>query len=415
MPEGLAHHCHARASRGRAASSGWRRSCASSGPPGRGRTSASRRGPSGCARLRIELYSRRWDAARALARELPRHVFHDVCRPFDRTWVAGLPADLRSHALAGIVETATAPLEPAEEAFAMLEAEPALTDQEHRILVEQLVFRGRLDDAERRLAGRRSIEADVGRAFLALLQGRTAEAITAYEAALAVFLKMAGKRAAIFPDRAGLFFVVALMAEGSAPSLARAAALADAAKSSHPLQASYCDARRGRRRPRRSHGAGRAALRHERRGTSSSRDPIEILVQAAAAVWVEAKLPSEARAELEARRARAEAAGLALVCRPGRRSPRRPLGKGEGRAPGRRRGSPRRPGVAAASAGRRRCARSSTSPPPRSPRSPRRARRRRRAITAWPGSCARTPTGSRSSHASSRGRRAAGRRGSRSR
>ena len=40
------------------------------------------------------------------------------------------------------------------------------------------------------------------------------------------------------------------------------------------------------------------------------RDPIEILVQAAAAVWVKAKLPSGALAELERRRGRAEAASL---------------------------------------------------------------------------------------------------------
>ena len=259
--------------------------------------------------IRIELYSQRWDAARALARELPRHIFHEVCRPFDGTWVAGLPADLRSHALAGLVETATARLEPVEEAFAMLEAEPAPTDQEHRILVEQLILRGRLDDAERRLAGRRSIEADVGRAFLSLLRGRTAEAIAAYEAALAVFLTMAGGRAAIFPDRAGLFFVVALIAQGTSEALARAAALAEAAKSSHPLQQSYAVLGEVV-----SVMLGRTELEGLIFLTSwhglESHDPIAILLQAAAARWVQAKLPSNVRAELEARRARAEAAGL---------------------------------------------------------------------------------------------------------
>lgn len=37
----------------------------------------------GVRELCIELHSCRWDAARALARELPRHIFHDVCRPLD--------------------------------------------------------------------------------------------------------------------------------------------------------------------------------------------------------------------------------------------------------------------------------------------------------------------------------------------
>ena len=259
--------------------------------------------------LRIELYVKRWDAVRALSRALSRHIFHDACKPFDRAWIAELPADLRSHALAGILLTATTYLEPVDEAFAMLEAEPAPTDPEHRILIEQLVLRGRLDDAERRLAGRPSIEADVGRAFVALLRGRIAEAIAAYEAALVVARKLAGQRSAGFPDRAGVFFVVALIAEGSPASLARAAAVAGAVKSTHALYDAYAML---------AEVVGVLTRRTEVEAlifiTSASklaeRDPIEILIQAAAAVWAKATLPSEARTELEKRRARAEAAGL---------------------------------------------------------------------------------------------------------
>ncbi|MBK6534104.1 MAG: DEAD/DEAH box helicase [Deltaproteobacteria bacterium] len=259
--------------------------------------------------LRIELYAKRWDAVRALVRALPRHVFHEVCRPFDRDWVAALPADLRSHALAGIVETATNYLRPVDEAFAMLEAEREITDSEHRILVEQLVFRGRLHDAEGQLAGRRSVEADAGRALLALLRGRTVEAIAAYEAALGVVRKLSGKRAAIFPDRFGLFFVVALIAEGSVASLTRAAALCEAAQASHPLARSYAmldellDVIAGR--------ANEDALTSITSTTElASGDPIELLIQGASALWAKATLPSEARAALEGRIARAEAAGL---------------------------------------------------------------------------------------------------------
>ena len=259
--------------------------------------------------VRIELYSRRWDAARALVRALPRHVFHDLCNPLNRAWVAELPADLRCHALAGVVETQAASLDPAEEAFAMLEAEPELTDSEHRVLIEQLVLRGRLDDAERRIAGRRSVESDVARAFLLFLRGRIAEAITAYEAALVVYLKMAGKRARVFPDRMGVFFVVALIAEGTLPSLARAKDLSEAVKDTHPLYASYAIL---------SEVLGVLAGRDEpdyllfitRRGDVEQRDPIDVLLQAAAALWTKAKLPGDVRSELEKRLARAEAAGL---------------------------------------------------------------------------------------------------------
>ncbi|MEP7122419.1 MAG: hypothetical protein ABJE95_15965 [Byssovorax sp.] len=259
--------------------------------------------------MRIELYSRQWEAARALVRELPRHVFSDVCKPFDPAWVAELPADLRSHALAGVVETSAANLDPAEEAFAMLEAEAELTDSEHRVLLEQLVLRGRLDDAERRLAGRRSIESDVVRALLLFLRGQTAEAITAYEAALVVYLEMAGKRARLFPERMGVFFVVALIAEGTLPSLARAKDLSEAVKDTHPLHASYAIL---------SEVLGVLAGRDEpdyllfitRTGDVERRDPMDVLLQAAAALWTKAKLPNDVRAELEKRRARAEAAGL---------------------------------------------------------------------------------------------------------
>jgi superfamily II DNA or RNA helicase len=259
--------------------------------------------------LRIELYAKRWDALRTLAGMLPRHIFRDACKPFDRAWLAELPADLRGHALAGIVESATARLAPVDEAFAMLEAEPALTEPEHRILVEQLVLRGRLDDAERRLAGHRSIEADVGRALLALLRGRVAEAVTTYEAALVSLAKLTTQKAATFPDRAGLFFAVALLAEGSPASLARAAAVAGAAGSSHALRHGH--AILGEVASVMTRGAQPEALILITSWEKlEQRDPIEILLQAAAALWVQVALPYGPREEVEKRRARAEAAGL---------------------------------------------------------------------------------------------------------
>ena len=263
----------------------------------------------GLRELRIEIYAKEWDAVRGLITSMPRHIFHDVCRPFDRDWIADFPADIRSHALAGIVETSTSRLEPVDDALAMLEAEPALTHSEHRILVEQLVCRGRLEDAERTLAGRRSIEADVGRAFVALLRGRTAEAIATYETALGVMRKMSGKRTAIFPDRAGLFFVVALIAEGSTASLVRATALCDAASNSHPLWRAYAMLSEVVRVIRVSVTAD-ALTWITSETNSTSPDPIEVLLQATSALWAQAKLPKETQTDLRKRITRAEAAGL---------------------------------------------------------------------------------------------------------
>ncbi|MBK8257728.1 MAG: DEAD/DEAH box helicase [Polyangiaceae bacterium] len=258
--------------------------------------------------LRIAVYSKQWDAARALSKELPSSGFWDVCNPFDRALVAQMPADRRSRALAGIVATGLNAAESVEEAFAMFEAEPELTDHEHRALVEGLMFRGRFDDAERRLANHKSIESKVGRAFLLLLRGRIPEAIAAYDAARTAFLKWAGKRNVVFPDRAGLFFVVALLAEGSSASLARAAGLLADVKSSHALHTSYEILREvllvldRRKQPDYEHFSPRAPS-----------DVVEILVRSAAALWTGARLSPAAHEELEKLHARSKATGLHWV------------------------------------------------------------------------------------------------------
>jgi hypothetical protein len=264
-----------------------------------------------CRELRLELYAKRWDAARAVMRELPRHIFYEVCSPFEKEWIAEMPADVRSHALAGIVEAATAHLAPAVEALAMLEGEATLTDGEHRIVVEKLVLCGRLDDAELRLRERSSIEADVGRAWLAFLRGRTPEALTAYEAALKVVAKMAGKRATFFPDRAGLFFVVALIADGSPAALARASQLVQAARRVKTLPLQECHAMFSELLDLM---AGRKDEDDLLYVTASfdldRRDPLEILLQTAAVLWLRVKPPAKLVAELKKRVAAAAAAGL---------------------------------------------------------------------------------------------------------
>ncbi|MFH0903318.1 MAG: hypothetical protein V2A73_22035, partial [Pseudomonadota bacterium] len=240
--------------------------------------------------LRLELYAGRWTAARSLVGELRRHIFFDICQPFDPAWVARFPVDLRRAAVTGIVETSLALLKPADQAFALLEAEPPseLTDSEHRVIVEQLIFRGRLADAERLLAARTSVESEVSRAFLLFLRGQFGPAIAAYEAALVSYFKIAGKRAVFFPDRAGFFFLVALIAEGSTASLSRAADLAGAgsrAKSlpfrgSHSLFSEVLGILTRRIDPDDviylANGSNLAAL-----------DPLEVLLHAATLLWVE--------------------------------------------------------------------------------------------------------------------------------
>ena len=271
--------------------------------------------------LRIEMHTKRWAQVRSLQQELPRHIFHGVCSPFDGEWLAEMPADVRAHALAGIVEATTAHLEPATEALALLEREPALTDGEHRILVEKLVLSGRLDDAEQRLAGRTSAEADVGRAWLAFLHGRTTDAIQKYEAALKVVQKMGGKRAPFFPDRPGLFFIVALIADGTTASWKRAADLARAAmratslplQDGHGMLAEALDVLAHRREPEDD-----SLVYITSRIDVARRDPLELLLQVAAARWIRFESPREVTAELERRVALASDAGLLWYAAQGR-------------------------------------------------------------------------------------------------
>ena len=263
--------------------------------------------------VRLDLYGEQWEAARALLRSLPDHVLYELCRPFDRAWVTRFPADLRKRALKAVVERSLALLEPANEAFAMLEVEGELSDAEHRVLVEQLMFRGRLEEAEHRLAQRDSIESEVGRAFLLFLRGRIGEAVPAYEAALARYLKRAGKRATFFPDRAGFFFAIALIGEGSASSLKRAATLVGSA-----AHAKYLPFQESHRQlselldvlERRKEAEELLWLTSE--VGAKERDPIEILVQAAAILWAkvpQAERPGLVATELNERLSRARAAG----------------------------------------------------------------------------------------------------------
>ncbi len=258
---------------------------------------------------RIELYGKQWDALRRLTHATGRTVFYNALRPFEKTMIADLPSDLRGSALAGIVEFSTACLDPAEEALAMLEAEPKLNNSEHRVLVEHLILRGRLDEAERRTSSHPSLESDVAGAFISLLRGRTAEAIVRYQAALKVYRNMASKKA-FFPDRTGLFYIVALIAEGTPASWTCVTELTGAAnKSKCAFAESYAllDEVVGVL-------SGRIDLDEVLFITSSSnkqpRDLIEILIQAMAAVWVKAKLPDQVRTELEQRRDLATVAGL---------------------------------------------------------------------------------------------------------
>lgn len=176
--------------------------------------------------LRFALYGGRWAEVRE---GLPRAVdpWPALADGVDPAWFDQLPADLAADATVKIVHHATVHLRPCPAWRARLEAIPPTTldDNQHHFLVGRLILEGRLADARRLATARRSVQSAADLAWLRLLGGDAAGAVDAWEAALTAYLKEFGRRARYFPDRAGLFFVVALLATGR---LERARVLAEA-------------------------------------------------------------------------------------------------------------------------------------------------------------------------------------------
>ena len=264
--------------------------------------------------LRLALYAGAWHAARPLAQAQTAADLLPLFSPFDRAWIATLPADLRTLALRTVLDAAARALSPAPDALAMLEAEPELDDASLGVLVEQLVLRGRLDDAERVIGARTSVEALLGRADLYLCRGRGAEALVAYEAALRAHRKRAGKRTAVLPGRSGVLFIVALLHEGRPASIARARDLATAGAQpfSGPAAAAYgvlaqlAGVRAGQIAADAAAAIGSGVY-------TANLDTFTLLLRALTAVWVGRPAQPSLLVALEQRIARAEAAGYAWL------------------------------------------------------------------------------------------------------
>ncbi len=265
---------------------------------------------------RIELYKGNWEAARERAVD---GMFTEICHPFDRAWVAALPADLRVRALSEVLDASVRALSDRSDALELLEASwrddaDQVSDGSHHLLVEQLLLRGRLEDAARVLRGRTSVQAEVCAGRLLAVQGKWSEANAAYEHALTSYLKKVGKRSPFFPDRGGLFFVLSLLAAGGPKNLTRAKQLATSAQrkdvssypGAHAILAEAASVLTGERDAEfvRYIGDG---LRVE------DMDPVALLLSIAAAQWIGSAVDAEARAELAKRSVAADAAGYAWI------------------------------------------------------------------------------------------------------
>lgn len=157
-------------------------------------------------------------------------IWQQVCNnPFDPNWFRTLPQELYESALVSILNNSMLELTAADEAFSLLQEDCAkleISDKDRILLTEQLLLRGKLQEAQKVLhlfaADRNSTTANLW-GWLFFLQGDDEQAIAHYTIALQALKKGTGKRQVYFHSMSGLFFVLALLKQGSPKRLQEAA------------------------------------------------------------------------------------------------------------------------------------------------------------------------------------------------
>jgi SNF2 family DNA or RNA helicase len=159
-------------------------------------------------------------------------IFHTaVNNPFDPEWYRQLPQGLYEPGLYSILMNSLLTLEEADEVFEFLQAEADKPDGRCSgnlllLLIEQCIFRDDPDAAEDYLEKTTTDAADGMRGWLAFLAEDYESAINYYNSALAFLKKATRKRKIFFDTTDGIFFVLALIKEGSSASLKEAEAYA---------------------------------------------------------------------------------------------------------------------------------------------------------------------------------------------
>lgn len=159
------------------------------------------------------------------------NIFEQICtNPFDADWFRILPPELYDNCISIILINAALLCSPADEAFTLLQEECATggeyaSDYLHLILTEQLLLRGCIQEAQESLDSISNDYRDnslVYRGWLNFLLGDNQQAIADYTAGLKAIKKATGKRQVYFSTMGGLFFILALLKDGSRDSLQEA-------------------------------------------------------------------------------------------------------------------------------------------------------------------------------------------------
>ncbi|MGA7937182.1 MAG: ATP-dependent helicase, partial [Kovacikia sp.] len=176
-------------------------------------------------------------------------IYQEICNnPFDPEWFRTLPKEIYESALVSILNDSMLNLVPANEAFGLLQESAAKVGKLDSVLlpvllIEQLMLRGRLPEADReveRISNLYSNNFDPLRGWLEFLRGENGPAIAHYTSGLQALKKGTGKKKIFFHAMGGLFFVLALLKEGSRDRLNEAVTYAKLSRESkHWLSPTY--------------------------------------------------------------------------------------------------------------------------------------------------------------------------------
>lgn len=143
--------------------------------------------------------------------------------PFDPDWFSQLPQELYESGLISILLNSVIYLSPAKSAFALLQAEAnklngSCSDRMRLLLVEQLILRDDLATAKihlEQVSAENIGSANVFWGWLAFIEGDCAKAIGFYNLAYKSLRKSSKKKKIFFDSIAGIFFILALLQDGS--------------------------------------------------------------------------------------------------------------------------------------------------------------------------------------------------------
>jgi superfamily II DNA or RNA helicase len=177
-------------------------------------------------------------------------ILYQICvNPFDEEWFQKLRLEFYETAISAILMNGMLKLKSTDQVWQILlkifqEKSDRCTDQLKLLLMEQSLMRGDLITAQDAYNQMSAVYKDTGNAILAwlyFLQGEHGLAIAQFRSSLKIIKKATGKRNVYFSGETGIFFVLALIQEGTSESMQEAEIYAAfmAKQVSHWLQVIY--------------------------------------------------------------------------------------------------------------------------------------------------------------------------------